>query len=53
MKKRSYRVNIYGNVVGYEGGKRAVEFGAFMFPGCYTERQAKAWAERKEDWKEA
>ena len=53
MKKRSYKINIYGNIVGYECGKRAIEFGAFMFPGCYTERQAQAWVERKEDWKEA
>ena len=50
MKTRRYKVNIYGNIVGYEGRERVIEFGCFDFPDCLAERQAKAWVERKEDW---
>lgn len=39
MLKRSFRTNIYSNTVGYEGGKRAVEFGCQP----WSEKQAAAW----------
>ncbi|KVR21652.1 hypothetical protein WK13_34510 [Burkholderia ubonensis] len=38
--KRSWKRNIWGNVVGYEGGKRIEEFGC----AGYAERWAMAWA---------
>ncbi|MDF0506537.1 hypothetical protein POK33_37935 [Burkholderia cenocepacia] len=38
--KRSWKRNIWGNVVGYEGGKRAEEFG----DQPWSERWAVAWA---------
>lgn len=39
--KRSFRTNIWGNTVGYEGGHRAVEFGCQP----WSEKQAAAWVE--------
>ena len=44
--KRTIRRNIWGNLVGYESGKRAEEFGdAFS---QWNQREAQAWAERRE-----
>lgn len=51
--KRRYKINIFGNIVGYEGRCRVIEFGAFAFPNCLAERQAKAWVNHAENWKEA
>lgn len=38
--KRTWRRNIWGNVVGYEGGRRVEEFGCER----YADRWAMAWA---------
>ncbi|MBU9405997.1 hypothetical protein KTE46_09970 [Burkholderia multivorans] len=38
--KRTWKRNIWGNVVGYEGGRRAEEFGC----APHAERWAMAWA---------
>lgn len=40
--KRTIKKNIYGNWVGYVGGKREVEFGT-------NERGAKYWVETGDD----
>lgn len=40
--KRTVRINIWGNVVGYVSGKRFWEFGE---RGTCNEATAKAWAE--------
>lgn len=40
MAKRTFRRNIWGNVVGYEGGRRAHEFGCAVD----AERVAEIWA---------
>jgi hypothetical protein len=46
LPKRSLRRNIWGNLVGYEAGKRAEEFGdAFC---QWNQSVAQAWAERRE-----
>lgn len=37
--KRTWKTNIYGNTVGYEGQKRVQEFGN----QSYSERLAMAW----------
>lgn len=39
--KRSIRNNIYGNWVGYAGGKRVKEFGC----QAWSEREANEWLE--------
>ena len=38
--KRSWRRNIWGNVVGYEGGRRVEEFGC----RAYADKWAEIWA---------
>ena len=38
--KRSWKRNIWDNVVGYESGRRAEEFGC----DSYADRWAEAWA---------
>lgn len=38
-KKRTWKTNIYGNTVGYEGGKKTEEFGCCS----YAERWAEEW----------
>lgn len=47
IKKRSYRKNVWGNVVGYEGGRRVEEFGCHP----WSERWAQEWVKgvSKED----
>ena len=46
LSKRSIRRNIWGNLVGYEAGRRVEEFGdAFS---AWNKEQAQAWAERRE-----
>jgi hypothetical protein len=46
LPKRSLRRNIWGNLVGYEAGKRVEEFGdAFC---QWNQSVAQAWAERRE-----
>lgn len=50
LPKRTYKINNYGNIVGYEGGKRVMEFGSFGFPDCFEEQQAKAWVNHEQDW---
>ena len=39
--KRTYKMNIYGNVVGYVGGRRFVEFGCQP----HAELWGQKWAE--------
>lgn len=43
--KRTIRRNIWGNIVGYEGGKRVEEFGEAFDPWC--EGQAAKWVCRE------
>jgi hypothetical protein len=46
LSKRSIRRNIWGNLVGYEAGRRVEEFGdAFS---SWNKEQAQAWVERRE-----
>lgn len=40
MKKRTWKSNIHGNVVGFEGTKRTQEFGCYP----WSDRWAMAWA---------
>jgi len=44
--KRTIRRNIWGNLVGYEGGKRAEEFGDAFSE--WNKAEAQAWVERRE-----
>lgn len=37
MKKRSAKRNVWGNVVGYEGGRRAEEFGHADYADLWAE----------------
>lgn len=39
-KKRTWRRNIWGNVVGYEGGRRVQEFGC----AGYADKWAEEWS---------
>ena len=47
LPKRTIRRNIWGNIVGYEGGRRVETFGEAFTP--WVEREAQAWVERRED----
>lgn len=40
MAKRSWRRNIWGNVVGYEGGRRVEEFGCADYADLWAEKWA-------------
>lgn len=44
--KRTIRANIYGNLVGYEGGRRVKEFGDAYTAG--NKRDAAEWLEEVE-----
>jgi len=41
--KRSFRTNIYGNIVGYVSGRRFWEFGS---NGATAQREADMWANK-------
>ena len=47
LPKRTIRRNIWGNLVGYEGGRRVETFGDAFAP--WVVREAEAWVERRED----
>lgn len=38
--KRSVRINVWGNIVGYVSGKRFCEFGSWT---TWNEQEARAW----------
>jgi hypothetical protein len=44
--KRTYRINVYGNVVGYVSGRRFKEFG---LRDGWNEREAEAWVAGREN----
>lgn len=53
--KRTVRRNIYGNLIGYIGGKRVEEFnGCDINPYSQAEEKAAAaWMAGREDWQAA
>lgn len=48
--KRTIRVNIYGNIVGYIGRTRWIEFGINTPTNM---REAEAWENHDPNWKDA